>query len=298
MIGSEVALLVEKGSTHSWNDDDFAEADQVGNAGSERDREEEIGEEGEVEQLWSHGSSGSRLKVRRLEKGHWGRASEGSSSSLVALKKKKWEPFGPRQEESYPRTLFSDCVRFMDIVESYQPDLCLRQFRYKQMIHGPIVPLKAHRPSSGIGHDVEVGPLADHLWESWENHRVHRSKRSTPVSFPGEVERTYESWFRGVSHPFIIDPDHRDTPLPRDDVVVTVETAHALLDQFGVARRIVDDAEKLKFFRRMMKDVVSLIDDRLGRRKPCKGHTPDNRVQRYPMVFVLLVTSCRSRVYG
>ncbi|KAH9617093.1 hypothetical protein KSS87_006928 [Heliosperma pusillum] len=57
-------------------------------------------------------------------------------------------------------------------------------------------------------------------------------------------------------------------------------TANALLDQFAVARRMEDDAEQLKFFRRMMKDVGPLIDHRLSRRKPSKGPTPGNRVQR------------------
>ncbi|KAH9619249.1 hypothetical protein KSS87_006071 [Heliosperma pusillum] len=83
-----------------------------------------------------------------------------------------------------------------------------------------------------------------------------------------------------VSHIFIIDLDHLDAPLPRDDVVVNVETANALLDQFAVAQRMEDDAEQLQFFRRMMKDVGPLIDHRLSRRKPRKWPTPGNRVQR------------------
>ncbi|KAH9605938.1 hypothetical protein KSS87_003613 [Heliosperma pusillum] len=63
-IVSEVATVVGEGSIHLWNDDDFAEADRV---------EEEIVEEVEVEQDGSHESCGSRLKVRWVEKGRWGR---------------------------------------------------------------------------------------------------------------------------------------------------------------------------------------------------------------------------------
>ncbi|KAH9626254.1 hypothetical protein KSS87_003459, partial [Heliosperma pusillum] len=118
------------------------------------------------------------------------------------------------------------------------------------------------------------------LWDNWEDHRVHLISRSEPATFPGKTTKEYEMWFQTVSHPFIIDPDHLDAPLPRDDVVVNIETANALLDQFAVARRMEDDAEQLKFFRRMMKDVGPLIDHRLSRRKPSKGPTPDNRVQR------------------
>ncbi|KAH9613301.1 hypothetical protein KSS87_022671, partial [Heliosperma pusillum] len=104
-------------------------------------------------------------------------------------------------------------------------------------------------------------PLADHLWDNWD-HRVHLSSRSEPATFPGETKQEYDMWFQGVSHLFIIDPDHLDAPLPRDDVVVNIETANALLDQFVVARRMEDDAEQLKFFCRMMKDVGPLIDHR------------------------------------
>ncbi|KAH9614069.1 hypothetical protein KSS87_006930, partial [Heliosperma pusillum] len=78
-IVSEVDPVVG-GSIHSWNDDDFAEVDRV---------EEEVVEEVEVEQDESHESCGSRLKVRRVEKGRWGRSSEDSSNSVVAPKKKK-----------------------------------------------------------------------------------------------------------------------------------------------------------------------------------------------------------------
>ncbi|KAH9603689.1 hypothetical protein KSS87_011162 [Heliosperma pusillum] len=66
-------------------------------------------------------------------------------------------------------------------------------------------------------------------------------------------------WFQDVSHLFIIDPDHLDAPLLRNDVVVNVETANALLDQFVVAWRMEDDAEQLKFFRCMMMDVAHLL---------------------------------------
>ncbi|KAH9624361.1 hypothetical protein KSS87_004408, partial [Heliosperma pusillum] len=71
---SEVAPVVGEGSIHSWNDDDFAEADRVVE---------------EVEQDGSHESCGSCLKVRRVEKGRWGRGSEGSSNSVMAPMKKK-----------------------------------------------------------------------------------------------------------------------------------------------------------------------------------------------------------------
>ncbi|KAH9611117.1 hypothetical protein KSS87_011927 [Heliosperma pusillum] len=116
------------------------------------------------------------------------------------------------------------------------------------------------------------GPLVYHLWDNWEDHRVHLTGRSEPATFPGETKQEYERWFEDVSHLFIIDPDHLDAPLPRDDVVVNVE--------FSVARRMEDDAEQLKFFRRMMKDVGPLIDHRLSRRKPRKCPTPGNRLQR------------------
>ncbi|KAH9615881.1 hypothetical protein KSS87_004350 [Heliosperma pusillum] len=240
-IVSEVAPVVGEGSIHSWNDDDFAEADRV---------VEEVVEE--VEQDGSHESCGSRLKVRWVEKGRWGRGSEGSSNSVMASMKQK-----SGKDTSW-------IIQIMSLVD-----------------HWPSVE-QLKLPMSGKRTPVyrSGGPLADHLWDNWEDHRVHLISRSEPATFPGETKQEYEMWFQGVSHPFIIDLDHLDAPLPRDDVVVNIETANALLDQFVVARRMKDDAEQLKFFRRMMKDVGLVIDHRLSRRKPSKGPTPDNRVQR------------------
>ncbi|KAH9621746.1 hypothetical protein KSS87_011180 [Heliosperma pusillum] len=254
-IVSEVAPVVEEGSIHSWNDDDFAEADRV---------VEEIVEE--VEQDGSHESCGSRLKVRRVEKGRWGRASEDSSSSIVAPKKKK-----SGKDTSW---IITDPVPGGPLVSHVIPSF-----------GGHIAQKLWDTPKDG-GRPVltgyhRFGPLADHLWDNWEDHRVHLISRSEPANFPRETTKEYKMWFQTVSHPFIIDPDHLDALLPRDAVVVNIETANALLDQFAVARRIEDDAEQLKFFRRMMKDIGPLIDDhRLSRRKPSKGPTPSNRVQR------------------
>ncbi|KAH9613577.1 hypothetical protein KSS87_002100, partial [Heliosperma pusillum] len=50
---------------------------------------DEVMEEVEVEQDGSHESCGSRLKVRRVEKGRWGQGSQDSSNSIMASKKKK-----------------------------------------------------------------------------------------------------------------------------------------------------------------------------------------------------------------
>ncbi|KAH9611395.1 hypothetical protein KSS87_019508 [Heliosperma pusillum] len=253
-IVSEVAPVVEEGSIHSWNDNDFAEADRV---------VEEVVEE--VEQDGSHESCGSRLKVRRVEKGRWGRASEDSSSSVVAPKKKK-----SGKDTSW---IITDPVPGGPLVSHVIPSF-----------GGHIARKLWDTPKDG-GRPVltgyhRFGPLADHLWDNWKDHRVHLTSRSEPATFPGETAKEYEIWFQTVSHPFIIDPDHLDAPLPRDDVVVNIETANALLDQFAIARRMEDDAEQLQFFRRMMKDVGPLIDHRLSRRKPSKGPTPGNRVQR------------------
>ncbi|XP_074302104.1 serine/threonine-protein phosphatase 7 long form homolog [Silene latifolia] len=130
----------------------------------------------------------------------------------------RWDPYGPRQEEYHPRTLYAGCIRFMDIAEPYQPDRCLRQFGYVQIIPNPIMRLTAHRPASGIGYEVRVGVAeTDHLWDCWQDHVVQLSRKSRPVSFPGETGPDYEAWYNGNSHPFIIDPGHHDAPAPHDD---------------------------------------------------------------------------------
>ncbi|KAH9604941.1 hypothetical protein KSS87_012194 [Heliosperma pusillum] len=373
-IVSEVAQVVGEGSIHSWNDDDFAEADPV---------VEEVVEK--VEQDGSHESCGSRLKVRRVEKGRWGQGSEDSSSSVVAPKKKEigqghlldhyrscpW----PSAEQlnlhmSGKRTLVymsggilveavtevaisgaddEHAQGFMAVllrstlfvdksgdrirpqllpllgdtrsISSYAWEAGTLAYMYRQLglssrsymrtivgclsllqawifeyfpIFRPAPPAvtEGSRPMAHCWNHVGPFPqtekklleyrglIADYPWDNWEDHRVHLISRSEPATFPGETKEEYEMWFQGVSHPFIIDPDHLDAPLPRDDVVVNIETANALLDQFAISRKMEDDVEQLEFFRRMLKDVGPLIDHCLSRRKPSKGPTPRNRVQR------------------
>ncbi|KAH9602208.1 hypothetical protein KSS87_001877 [Heliosperma pusillum] len=246
-IMSEVAPVVGEGSIHSWNDDDFAEADRVVE---------------EVEQDGSHESCGSRWKIRRVEKGRWGRGSEDPV------------PGGPLVSHVIPSFGGHIAHKLWDTPKKGGRPVLTGYHRFGKM--------KLKLPMSGKRTPAyrSGGPLADHLWDNWEDHRVHLISRSEPATFLQETKQEYEMWFQGVSHPFIIDPGHLDAPLPGDDVVVNIETANALLDQFAVARRMEDDAEQLKFFRRMMKDVGPLIDHRLIRRKPSKGPTPGNRVHR------------------
>ncbi|XP_074307806.1 uncharacterized protein LOC141642776 [Silene latifolia] len=193
----------------------------------------------------------------------------------------RWDPYGPRQDEYYPHTLFAGCVRFMDIAVPYQPDRCLRQFGHVQVITNPIMRTTAHRPASGIGYEVSVGAVGDHLWDCWEDHLVHLSRRSRPVTFPGETAPDYEDWYNGNSRPLIIDPEHHDAPTAHDDVDVTAETPHALIDQFAQAQRIGDDKKQLSFFRNMMKNIQPLID-RARHRQSTRGprQTPGDRIQR------------------
>ncbi|KAH9611220.1 hypothetical protein KSS87_009164 [Heliosperma pusillum] len=381
LIVSEVAPVVEEGSIHSWNDDDFAEADRV---------VEEVEEDG------SHESCGSRLKVRRVEKGRWGRASEDSSSSVVAPKKKNsgkdtsWiitdpVPGGPlvshvipsfgghiarklwdtpkdggrplklpmsgkktpvyrsggilveavtevaiasaddEHAQGYMAVLLGSTI-FVDksgdrirpqlfpllgdihSIPSYSWGAGTLAYMYRQFglssrsgmrtivgclsllqawifeyfpIFRPAPPAVAKGSQPRACCWNHVGPFPQTEKKLVEYRGILDGLTAGSVMWePYGPPKEYEIWFQTVSHPFIIDPDHLDAPLPRDDVVVNIETANALLDQFAVARRMEDDAEQLQFFRRMMKDVGPLIDHRLSRRKPSKGPTPVNRVQR------------------
>ncbi|XP_074319084.1 uncharacterized protein LOC141656016 [Silene latifolia] len=142
--------------------------------------------------------------------------------------------------------------------------------------------LVAHRPASGIGYEVRVGVAeTDHLWDCWEDHVVHISRRSRPVSFPGETTLDYEAWYNGNSHPLIIDPDHHDAPAPQDDFDIPAETARAVMFQLAEAGKIVDDKKQLAYFRNMIKNFDPFVESAreiIRNRGP--RQTPGDRVQR------------------
>ncbi|KAL9246954.1 hypothetical protein vseg_020432 [Gypsophila vaccaria] len=126
----------------------------------------------------------------------------------------RWLPYGPRPDRAHPRTLFSGCNRYMDIVEAYQPDRCMQQFGYVQII--PVsMPCrgKFYRPGSAKGYCVDYGKYADHTWVGWPHHRVDLSSLSRWTVMSADVHPRYMRWFRTVSRPLIIDPDSSEGQL-------------------------------------------------------------------------------------
>ncbi|KAH9619868.1 hypothetical protein KSS87_007780 [Heliosperma pusillum] len=162
-----LAPVVGEGSIHSWNDDDFVEADRVSSTGSDQNREEEVLEEVKVAQDGSHESCGSRLKVRRVDKGRWGRGSEDSSTSVVAAKKKKsskdtsWiitdlVPVGPllKLPMSGKKT---HVYRGGDILVEATANALLDQFAIARRVEDDAEQLHLFRRMM-----KDVGPLIDH----------------------------------------------------------------------------------------------------------------------------------------
>ncbi|KAK9698525.1 hypothetical protein RND81_08G110400 [Saponaria officinalis] len=93
-----------------------------------------------------------------------------------------WTPNGYRPDRSCRTTLYSGLIRFLDIVEPYQPNRCMRQFEYSQAISmSMVVPATEHRPASPkSGYRVYFGEFPNEQWGLVEA-RIVLQERSLPV---------------------------------------------------------------------------------------------------------------------
>ncbi|CAA0817189.1 Aminotransferase-like- plant mobile domain family protein, partial [Striga hermonthica] len=129
-----------------------------------------------------------------------------------------WLPYDRKPHELEPRTLYSGCLRYRDIVEPYMPLRCLRQLGYVQIIP-PCMdrPTNACRAWESRMYRVEhaVTTAVDH-WDQFPRlHSIHLSDFTpTTVDDLGKAHEEYRRWYDRVSHPILL-PDSQ----PDNDAV-------------------------------------------------------------------------------
>ncbi|KAK9665895.1 hypothetical protein RND81_14G144000 [Saponaria officinalis] len=122
-----------------------------------------------------------------------------------------WTPYGFRPDRECRTTLYSGLIRFLDILEPYQPDRCLRQFGYCQKIPMHLLtPATDHRPANfqSSGYRVKFGQYGDDQW-GFIDARIKLSERSKPAVMPFETVPRYNIWFEKISDPYLYPPTHR-----------------------------------------------------------------------------------------
>ncbi|KAK9669320.1 hypothetical protein RND81_13G123100 [Saponaria officinalis] len=147
-----------------------------------------------------------------------------------------WTPYGFRPERECRTTLYSGLIRFLDIVESYQPDRCLRQFGYCQTIPMHMITSATdHRPANFPkgGYRVNFGHYADDQW-GFTHARIKLSKHSRPAVMPFETVPRYKIWFERISHPFLYPPTHRVEFACVGPIWKEPEVARAVARKFSV----------------------------------------------------------------
>ncbi|KAK9707147.1 hypothetical protein RND81_07G175800 [Saponaria officinalis] len=119
--------------------------------------------------------------------------------------------YGFRPDRECRTTLYSGLIRFLDIVEPYQPNRCLRQFRYCQTIPMHMITPARDQCSANLpksGYRVDFGQYVDNQW-GFTDASIKLSERSRPAVMPFETVPRYKIWFERISHQYLYPPTHR-----------------------------------------------------------------------------------------
>ncbi|KAK9681916.1 hypothetical protein RND81_10G036600 [Saponaria officinalis] len=146
-----------------------------------------------------------------------------------------WTPYGFRPDRECRTTLYFGLIRFLDIVEPYQPDRCLRQFGYCQTIPmHMITPARDHRPANlpKSGYRVDFGQCADDQW-GFIDAIIKLSERSRPAVMPFEIPRN-KTWFERISHQYLYSPTHHVEFARVGPIWEEPEVARAVARKFSI----------------------------------------------------------------
>jgi len=120
-----------------------------------------------------------------------------------------WTPFGVIHPDTVDRRLYTGLIRYREMVESYNPLRCLRQFGYIQSIpRAPPLPEVAVRGPKPEKYVVKFpSSFAQSMWNGFpEEHMINLGRRPENTATDDGTVCGYMEWFRSVSHP-IISPD-------------------------------------------------------------------------------------------
>ncbi|KAK9756336.1 hypothetical protein RND81_01G090100 [Saponaria officinalis] len=130
-----------------------------------------------------------------------------------------WLPYGPNVHIEHPRTIYIGCIRFLDLVEPYQPNRCLHQFAYRQIIPSPIlVPVLHRRPGNSLSYHLDFSSYADHAWKAFREHRLLLAHVFIPADPLSVVDPSYMDWFFSHSHPFVLNSSLQPNFTQRDRI--------------------------------------------------------------------------------
>ncbi|KAK9123890.1 hypothetical protein Sjap_013492 [Stephania japonica] len=103
---------------------------------------------------------------------------------------------------------YTGTLKFLSIIEPYQPDRFLRQMGYIQRILlSPYKPTRVKRGKSATSYIAKYN-FQPEMWERWQDHVLSTRSRGNRATYACEATPEYIPWFLKISHPTIENPEY------------------------------------------------------------------------------------------
>ncbi|KAK9123660.1 hypothetical protein Sjap_013262 [Stephania japonica] len=157
---------------------------------------------------------------------------------------------------------YSDCPKYMEVVEPYHPERFIRQLGHVQgMPPSPYRLLEANQGHIIMKYSVKYLFQSEN-WERWRSHSLSIEDLWEKARFEFMAAPEYLSWFTRVVHPTIENPAHSDDFTDTVGENELLERNRRALDNVLAWIDLSTGMEKMEATEKMANDVVDYLTGR------------------------------------